>query len=169
MTDEAKIREKFWKHLKSDRTIMLGLIGNPEGHSQPMTAQLDDDDVEGGPLWIFSSKDVDLVRAIGDGARGMAQFVSKGHDVFACFDCDLSLTTDRATIDRLWNPYVAAWFEGGKDDPKLQLIRLDPHHAQIWLNENSLFAGVKLMLGADPKREYADKVADTNLGATRPS
>jgi hypothetical protein len=37
------------------------------------------------------------------------------------------------------------------------------------LNENSLFAGVKLMLGADPKREFKDKVADTNLGATRPS
>ncbi|HET9231620.1 MAG TPA: pyridoxamine 5'-phosphate oxidase family protein [Vitreimonas sp.] len=169
MTTDAEIREKFWKHLKSDRTIMLGLIGNPEGHSQPMTAQLDDDDAESGPLWIFSSKDTDLVKSIGGGARGMAQFVSKGHDVFACFDCDLTLTNDRATIDRLWNPWVAAWFEGGKDDPKLQLIRVDPHNAQIWLNENSLFAGVKLMLGADPKREFKDKVADTNLGSTRPS
>jgi general stress protein 26 len=168
MKTESDIRERFWKHLKSDRTIMLGLIGNREGHSQPMTAQLDHDDAVSGPLWIFSSKDADLVRAIGEGARGMAQFVSKGHDVFACFDCDLSLSSDRATIDRLWNPYVAAWFEGGKDDPKLQLIRADPHNAQIWLNENSLFAGVKMMLGADPKREYADKVADTNLG-TRPS
>ena len=28
-------------------------------------------------------------------------------------------------IDRLWNPFVAAWFEG-KDDPKLQLLRFDP-------------------------------------------
>lgn len=168
MTDEADIRRKFWKHLKSDRVIMLGLIGNPEGHSQPMTAQLDDDEAENGPLWIFSAKDVDLVRAIGDGARGMAQFVSKDHDLFACFDCDLTLSADRATIERLWNPWVAAWFEGGKDDPKLQLIRVEPRHAQIWLNENSLFAGVKMMLGADPKREFADKVAETNLG-TRPS
>jgi len=169
MTTETEIGEKIWKHLKSDRTIMLGLIGHPEGHSQPMTAQLDHDDAESGPLWIFSSKDTDLVRAIGDGGRGMAQFVSKGHDLFACFDCDLSLTNDRATIDRLWNPYVAAWFEGGKDDPKLQLIRVDPHHGQIWLNENSLFAGIKLMLGADPKKDFADKVADVNLGGARPS
>jgi len=168
MTTEAEIREKFWKHLKSDRTLMLGLIGNAGGHSQPMTAQLDHDDAETGPLWIFSSKDTDLVRGIGEGARGMAQFVSKGHDLFACFDCDLSLTNDRATVDRLWNPYVAAWFEGGKDDPKLVLIRVEPHHAQIWLNENSLFAGIKLMLGSDPKKDFADKVAETNLGS-RPS
>ena len=25
MTTEADIREKFWKHLKSERTIMIGL------------------------------------------------------------------------------------------------------------------------------------------------
>jgi general stress protein 26 len=73
------------------------------------------------------------------------------------------LDHDRATIDRLWNPFVAAWFVGGKDDPKLQLIRLDTERAQIWLNENSLFAGVKLLLGADPKREYQDKVAEVSL------
>jgi general stress protein 26 len=167
MTSESDIREKFWKHLKSERTIMVGLIGDPRGHSQPMTAQLEGDD-ESGPLWIFSSKDTDFVRAIQERARVMAQFVAKDHDLFACFDGEISLNNDRAMIDKLWNPYVAAWFEGGKDDPKLQLLRLDPGSAQIWLNENSLFAGVKMMLGADPKQDFADKTADVNLGA-RPS
>ncbi len=93
----------------------------------------------------------------------MAHFVSKGHDLFACFDGDLTLNNDRAVIDRLWNPYVAAWYEGGKDDPKLQLIRFDPERGQVWLNENGLFAGVKLLLGADPKQDYADKKADVDL------
>ncbi len=37
------------------------------------------------------------------------------------------------------------------------------------LNENSLFAGVKMLLGADPKKDFADKVADVNLGNSRPS
>src|SRR5262245_38243726 len=74
MTSETEIREKFWKHLKSERTIMLGL-DQPGHHAQPMTVQLEGD--EGGPLWIFSSKDTDFVRAIGDHARVMAQFVGK--------------------------------------------------------------------------------------------
>jgi general stress protein 26 len=100
----------------------------------------------------------------------MAQFVSKGHDLFACFDGDVTPNNDRAMIDKLWSPYVAAWFEGGKDDPKIQLLRLDPGHAHIWLNENSLFAGVKLLLGSDPKKDYAGKTADVNLGnGVRPS
>ena len=59
---------------------------------------------------------------------------------------------------------MAAWFDGGKSDPKLQLLRFDPRQAQIWLNENSLFAGVKLLMGADPKEDYADKTAQVRLG-----
>ncbi len=168
MASESDIRSKFWKHLKSDRTIMIGLLNDPTGHSQPMTAQLEDDN-ESGPIWIFSSKDTDFVRSIGDSARVMTQFVSKGHDVFACFGGEISLNNDRAMIDKLWSPFVAAWFEGGKEDPKLQLLRLDPGSAHIWLNENSLFAGVKLLLGSDPKKEYAGKTADVNLGSGRPS
>jgi len=68
-----------------------------------------------------------------------------------------------AVIDRLWNPFVAAWYEGGKDDPELRLLRFDPDWAQVWLNENSVFSALKLMLGRDPKKEYKDKVAEVKL------
>ena len=162
MARERELEEKFWKALKSDRTLMLGLAGVDEGHSQPMTAQLSDDG-DGSPLWFFTSKDTDLVKALGRRHRAVAHFVSKDHDLFASLHGELAIDDDRATIDRLWNRYVAAWFEGGKNDPKLKLLRLDAERAQIWLNENSLFAGVKLLLGRDPKKEYKDKVAEVEL------
>lgn len=163
MTTESEIRDKFWKALKSDRTYMLGLAGGLGGDSQPMTALIEDEKAN-GPIWTFSAKDVDLVRAIGARTHeAIAQFVSKGHDVFATVHGRIALFNDRATIDRLWNPYVAAWFEGGKDDPKLQLLRFDPDRAHIWLNQNSTFAGIKLLFGADPKKEYRDKVAEVAL------
>jgi hypothetical protein len=63
----------------------------------------------------------------------------------------------------LWNPWVAAWYQG-KDDPKLTLLRFDPDHAEVWLDENSLFAGVRLLLGRDPKQDYKDKVAEIPVG-----
>ncbi|MDZ4691290.1 pyridoxamine 5'-phosphate oxidase family protein [Terricaulis sp.] len=159
MASETEIVQKFWKHLKSDRTIMLGVEGS--GEARPMTAQIEGD--EGGPVWFFTSTDSELVQQIGAGQAGVAYFTSKGHDLFAGLQGELSLTTDRAIIDRLWNPFVAAWYEGGKDDPKIQLIRFDPEHAHIWLNENSVFAGIKMLLGKDPKKEYGDKVADVPL------
>ncbi len=161
MATQAEIEEKFWRALKSDRTVMLGLAGVEEGLSQPMTAQIEDDGR--GPIYIFTAKDTDLVEALGEAHPALIHFASKGHDLFAAVEGVLVADNDRATIERLWNPFVAAWFEGGKDDPNLQLLRFDPEHAQIWLNENSLFAGVKMMLGRDPKKDYQDKVAEVRL------
>jgi general stress protein 26 len=75
----------------------------------------------------------------------------------------LTLDNNRATIDKLWNRFIAAWFEGGKDDPKLALLRLDAERAEIWVDASSLVAGIKLLLGADPKKDYKDKVAEVEL------
>ncbi|MBC7667642.1 MAG: pyridoxamine 5'-phosphate oxidase family protein [Gemmatimonadaceae bacterium] len=161
MSNEAEIVTKFWKSLKSDRTAMVGLTGVEGGRAQPMTAQTESD--EGGPIWFFSSSETDLVSALTTKSRADLHFVSKGHDLFASVEGDLEIDTDRATIDRLWNPFVAAWF-AGKDDPKIRLLRFDAGQGQIWLNEHSLFAGVKMLLGRDPKADYKDKVAATNLG-----
>ena len=161
MTTPAEIEAKFWKALKSDRTVMLGLEGDHPGQAQPMTVQTEED--EGGPLWIFTAKDTDLVRNLGAGRPAVGHFAAKGHDLFACVHGQLTPDNDPEMIDALWNPFVAAWFEGGKDDPKLQLLRFEPGRAQVWLNEHSLFAGVKMLLGKDPKKDYGDKVAEVRL------
>ena len=162
MSNEAEIEAKFWKALKSDMTVMLGLTGVEEDHSQPMTAQLMDGR-ENGPIWFFTSKDTNLVRELGPRHQAFLSFSAKDHDLFASVHGELIVDNDRATLDKLWNRFVAAWFPGGKDDPKLQLIRFEPVRGQVWLNENSLFAGIKMLLGRDPKQEYKDKVADVSL------
>ncbi len=160
MSKDREIADKLWKSIKSDRTVMLGLADVEEGGAQPMTAILEAD--EEGPVWFFSSKDVDLVRALGSGNEAYFHFPSKGHDVFAAVHGMLQPVEDRAVVERLWNPFIAAWYEG-KDDPTLQLLRMDMNHAHIWLNENNLVAGVKMMLGSDPKKDYKDKVADVRM------
>lgn len=160
MTDKATIEAKFWKALKSDMTLMLGLDGVHEGHAQPMTAQLDG---ESRSIYFFTSKETDLAAALQGSHAAFGHFASKHHDLFATIHGELVVDNDRATIDRLWNRFVAAWYEGGKDDPKLLLLRLDADKAQIWLNESSLLAGVKIMLGRDPKQDYKDKVAEIRL------
>lgn len=160
MPTPQELEENLWKSLRSDMTMMLGLDGLEDGHTRPMTAQLEGDR---GPIWFFSSKDNVLVENLPRGDRAIATFTSKGHDLFATLHGKLSLDNDPATIDRLWNRYVAAWFEGGKSDPKLALLRLDPERAEIWLNASSIVAGIKLLFGADPKEQYKDNVANVDL------
>jgi general stress protein 26 len=160
MPDAAEIEAKLWKAIKSDRTDMLGLSAE-EGSSQPMTLLMEGD--AGGPIYTFTAKDTDLVEALGERGRAVITFADKGHDLFATIEGELVAENDRATIARLWNPFVAAWFEGGHDDPNLQLLRFEPEAAKVWLNENSLFAGARLLLGRDPKADYQDKTANLRL------
>jgi general stress protein 26 len=161
MHTPEELEKKLWKALKSDRTLMLGLDGAEDGHTRPMTALLEH---EGrGPLWIFTATDNLLAQRATTPQRAIATFASMGHDLFASLQGALVRDDDREVIDRLWNPFVAAWYEEGKDDPKLALLRFDAEHAEIWLNEHSLWAGMKLLFGVDPKEDYEDKVAEVNL------
>lgn len=161
MPTQQEFEAKFWKALKSDRTMMLGLDGVEDGHARPMTAQIEG---EQGPIWFFTSKENSLVNLLGRGDRAIASFASKGHDLFATVQGTLSVDNRREVIDRLWNRFVAAWFEGGKDDPKLTLLRLDAESAEIWLDASSMVAGIKMLIGVDPKKDYKDKVAEVELG-----
>ncbi len=160
MRTAEELERKLWKALKADRTLMLWLESEA-GHPRPMTALLE---AEGhGPAWIFTSADNPLAERARTAVRACASFASMGHDLFASLQGVLLRDDDRTAIDRLWNPFTAAWYEGGKDDPKLALLRFEPAHAEIWSNENSLWAGMKVLLGADPKKEYQDHVADVDL------
>ena len=165
--NDPEIKEKFWKAVKSDMTMFLGLGAGEDCHSRPMTAQLDErhwtDDSYHGPIWFFTSTDSELYQKIGSGDRAVAHFTSKGHDLWATLHGGLSQSHDKEMIDRLWNRFVAAWYEGGRDDPKLALIRLDPDAAEIWLDSSSVIAGIKMLLGIDPKDDYKNKVAKISL------
>ena len=162
MPTPQELEEKFWKALSSDRAMMLGLDGVEDGHVRPMTAQFEENR---SPLWFFTAKDSALVQALSreKGHRAIATFTSKGHDLFASVRGDLKLDNDRVMIDRLWNPYVAAWYEGGKDDPNLALLRLDAEKAEIWESGSSLIAGIKSLFGVDPKKDYKENVAEVSL------
>jgi general stress protein 26 len=158
MVDEKEFEQKLWKSLKSDMTVMLEADGID---ARPMTAQIEGD---AGPIWFFTSTDTELGEGLNKARKARISFASKGHDLFAHIHGTMRIDNDRAAIDRLWNRFVAAWFEKGKDDPKLTLLRFDPEKAEVWKDASSLVAGVKLLLGlGDPKKDYRDKVAEVRL------
>ncbi len=161
MPSDADIEARFWKELKASPVVMLGLDSTRDSHIRPMTAHLAE--ATSGPLWFFTAKDNGLVQTLKESHRAIATYVSKGHDLFASIHGDLQLDNDRATIDRLWNNQVAAWFEHGRDDPKLALLRLDTEKAEIWLGETMIGAAITRLLGRDPKEVNRDKVAKVTL------
>ena len=79
MATPRELEQKFWKALKSDMTLMLGLDGVEDGHARPMTAQIEG---EHGPIWFFTARDNALVQKLSRGDRAIA--AARAHIVDGC-------------------------------------------------------------------------------------
>lgn len=146
----AEIKDRLFKAIDSEHTGMLGLT-HDNHHFQPMTAFAERED---GVLWFFTRKDTDLAQSVSAGAADAA-FMFLDKKLQACIDGRLSLSHDRARIDKYWNAHVAAWYPDGKDDPQLTLLRLDISEAAVWITEGGLL-------------KYVFEVAKANVGKSTP-
>lgn len=138
------IKHAFWKALDASPYVMVGMTGEREHHI-PMNAQLDNN--ANSAWWFFTATDNRLAA----GGPAMAQFAAKGHDLFACISGTLRREESREVLDRLWNNGVAAWYPGGKDDPKLVLLRFDLEDAEIWTADPGIKGMFKLAAGMTMK------------------
>lgn len=163
MADESEIEEEFWRELKDSPILMLGLDGIRQGRSQPMTAFFEE---TRAPLWFFSSTDSDLARHVADelaGRPAIASFVGKGHELFASLHGTLAIERDASIIDRFWDDRVADWYPGGRQDPKLVILRLDADSARIWLSTSDLAAPIRRLFGKSSQDAVARRVAEVLL------
>lgn len=131
--DQAAIERRLWDEVARHQIGMLGLLGGQAHHTQPMTAFVER---ETDQIWFFTRSDTDLARQIGEGRKGM--FIFQQRELQACIAGELTLQHDPARIDKYWNAVVAAWYPGGKTDPRLTLLCLDCHDAEVWVSEGGL-------------------------------
>ena len=144
MSDETQLKRDLWKRMEDSPFVMAGLTGDNQ-HSEPLTVQLDKDAVD--TLWFFVGKD----NRIAKGGPAMVQFVSKGHDYFACLAGDARIDNDPAMIDKLWSKQTEAWFPEGKSDPNLALLRVDISSAELWEADVSISGRLKMLFGGTIK------------------
>lgn len=154
MSDD--IKTQFWHALADSPNLMVGAVGE-RAHHIPMRAQLDKN--ADSAIWFFTATD----NRLAGGGPAMAQFASKDHNLFACISGTLRPETDRAVLDRLWSNGVAAWYPGGKDDPKLLLLRFDLDDAEIWTADPGIKGLFKLATGMTMKEGDLGKHAEVAL------
>ncbi|QJB70773.1 pyridoxamine 5'-phosphate oxidase family protein [Parasphingorhabdus halotolerans] len=135
-----EIKEEFWEALDDSPYVMVSIMGS-NAHAIPMRAQLDKD--ADSAIWFFTSTD----NRLASGGPAMAQFASKRHDLFACIGGTLTKETEPAVFDKLWSNAVEAWYEKGRLDPKLLLLRFDLRNAEIWESDPGIVGMFKMMTG----------------------
>ena len=160
MPSKTEIEKKFWEGLKSDRTVMLGLDGVEKANPRPMTAQFDEDRA---PIWFFTSNESELVKALTGGSHAIATFAAKDHTLFATMHGNLSLEITEPTLTGFGIDLSRRGSLAGRKIPKSPCCGSMRRARKFGSMNSSLLAGIKLLLGADPKEEYKDKVAEVSL------
>lgn len=116
---------KILKHAKIAQLTTLDLHGQLV--SRPLELQETDSE---GNLWFFTqdpSPKAEEIRANPNVNVSVSD--SKG---YLSISGTASITKDEAKIEELWKNSVSAWFDGGREDPSIALIKVDAGTAEYW-------------------------------------
>lgn len=98
-------------------------------NSRPMSLQETDNE---GNLWFISSDTSNKNFEIKDDRRVQLFFMNNGDYQYLSVFGEASIYKDKTTIEEKWSPMAKAWFEEGKDDPKVSIIRVEPSETYYW-------------------------------------
>lgn len=130
---KTNAKQQLLDQIEQATVGMLGVEGS-EQHLQPMAPHVDR---VSGQIWFFTKKDSDLVAAVGQGNRAHLIIMSTDGDYQASCRGTLVQDYNPEAQDQFWSSVVAAWFEDGKDDPNLTMLRFTPNDAAVWASSGS--------------------------------
>lgn len=127
MTHTTDDRKKLADLIKDFRIAMF-TTQDTDGKlvSRPLTVQEAEFD---GDLWFLVSKRTALGTMPADSAANVAL---SSDSSWVSLAGTARLVESPKKIDELWNPVVDAWFEGGKDDPDVGVLKFTADSAEYW-------------------------------------
>ncbi|BBL20350.1 pyridoxamine 5'-phosphate oxidase family protein [Acinetobacter radioresistens] len=146
---EHENREKLWELIKDVRFAMIShQTETHEIHAQPMT-MLNSERMDEDQNVYFILKDTnDIVQAVEAGRNQLGLAFSKpSDDIYVSISAHGEISTDRALIDKLWNPWAENWFDG-KDDPSVRVLVAKAVSAEYWnVTDNKVTHLLKVLKG----------------------
>jgi len=101
--------------------------------SRPMSTQEVDDE---GNLWFISNKESIKNLQIKRDSRVHLMYSNDSKHHYLSLSGYAELLDDKQKIEELWNPFINAWFEEGKNDPNVSVIKVVPEEGHYWDTQN---------------------------------
>lgn len=111
-------------------TAMLTTLDKEaEMRSRPMaTTEISDQ----GVLWFFTSESSTKAQEIQDHANVNITYMDTSKKQYVSVSGHAVVITDKHKIDELWYDELNDYFEDGKANPDIALIRVEPVKAEYW-------------------------------------
>jgi general stress protein 26 len=117
---------------------------------------------EQGRLWFLSAKDSRKNIDIAVEPTVQLYFQGSAHADFLTIHGRAHLSSDKAKIKELWQPILKTWFTGGIEDPRIEVIRVDPVSGYYWdTKHNRALVFAKMVAGAIMGKTLDDSIQGT--------
>lgn len=115
-------------------------------HAVPMSTQEVD---ETGDIWfLFSSESETCKHLLLDNAVSLLYSDVRNYN-FLSINGTAEVSADKSRIEKYWNKMMDGWFEKGKEDPAIRVLRVTPAEAHYWDNKtNKLVTFLKVAASA---------------------
>ena len=114
------------------KDIDIAMLVTMDAHGVPRSRPMGTQRVPfDGTLWFLTAEESLKVKEIRSDPRVNVSYASTGSASYLSVSGSAAVVNDRALIEKFWNPFLRAWFEG-PDDPSIRLIRVDVHEAEYW-------------------------------------
>jgi general stress protein 26 len=113
--------------------------------SRPMSVQDVDDQ---GNLWFISSSTSNKNFEILKDSQVQLFFANNSSSQYISIYGNATIYKDQEKIDELWSPVIKAWFEDGKNDPRVTVIKVSPSDAYYWDTKDGKIISLLKMAGS---------------------
>ena len=138
-------------------TMMTTRTGENHLHSCPMNTT--ETSIGAKEIWFIGHTPSETVDNIKQNAEVNLAYVTQDADKYLSVSGTAELVDDAEKLDELWTVMYNAYFEQGKEDSRVQLIKVVPHGAEYWANGNAIASAAKMTAAA-----VTDTAIDKSLG-----
>lgn len=111
-------------------------------HTVPMSRQEAD---EHGIIWYLFSAESEVYRNLQFDKHIMITFSDPKGYRFLVVNGRAEVLRDQNRIDKYWNKFIETYFEKGKEDPHIRVLKVIPEEAHYWDNKtNKMMTVIKL-------------------------
>lgn len=141
---------------KIDIGMVITRTKDDELHIIPLSRQEID---EQGNIWMLISAESNTHHNVLKNSQIDIAYSHVGDYHFLSVSGKATISKDQARIDKYWNKMMEAWFEKGKEDPRIRVLKVETSDAHYWDNKsNKLVTFFKVATNA---------IAGTNLDIGR--
>ncbi|HEX5026340.1 MAG TPA: pyridoxamine 5'-phosphate oxidase family protein [Agriterribacter sp.] len=141
------------KQIAENATCLFCTHNVEEIVSRPMSTMGIEED---GTLWFFSSRHSAKNIQIGKESKVYLMYADSSKQHYLSLTAHAQVVKDPQKIDELWTPLAKGWFEEGKNDPDLTLLKVRPDEGHYWDTKNGKLVSLLKIAGAALTRINTD-------------